>query len=471
MAISSDTWNWAVFPGPRVGGSFGERLVDESTCGGGSGLEEDFLRRVFALGDAASKTTSLRQSPSEGWPLPIGGCGCGGVVSGGDAISSTAGATKARVSGGGGLGLDDDLDDYDFSSIGKLPSGASCGTGGGASMGGSDFPGDSGDPLGGGVSGCGGDDFESIASSGKGAGVGKGKAKGKGKKSGKDGEKGEKGGKDGLREPNPKNLFFAGVADAQEHEIRSYFEKVGEVDRLKILRNTDGTSKGIGFVTFRQEDKAQKALRLHGKHFEGRPLTVRLAHGGNKGEKGQKGQKGEKGGKGDRVERDGGDFGGGVAFDDLAGTDREPSDTTGFKPACAATKRQSKATKTPKINWNELNELLEEVLADLGGPLQPADFDFTAKRFLLELRSRDRADNSERFIEALDMIFEYTGNKKRCSVRKWPAYIFSLLQKFDPNLWAELRKKQRVQAGGGKAGQSTSEKEARGSSDTVVLCR
>ena len=36
-----------------------------------------------------------------------------------------------------------------------------------------------------------------------------------------------------------------------------------------------------GFVTFRTEEQAQKALTLHGRQFEGGSLVVRLAHGKN----------------------------------------------------------------------------------------------------------------------------------------------------------------------------------------------
>merc|ERR1719410_770611 len=115
-------------------------------------------------------------------------------------------------------------------------------------------------------------------------GGGRGKGKGKGK------FKGDKGPRDPMapREPNPKQVFVAQIGDMPEEDIRMFFEETGEVDRLKVLRNPDGSSKGVCFVTFRTEEQAQKALTLHGTMLEGRNLVVRLAHGGNKG--------GEKGG-------------------------------------------------------------------------------------------------------------------------------------------------------------------------------
>merc|ERR1719296_44356 len=140
-----------------------------------------------------------------------------------------------------------------------------------------DFLGSLGGGMGGGFGGGfggGDDDF-------MGGGFGKGKGKGKGKKF--DGK-----GKDPMapREPDPKQIFVANVGDLGEDELRSFFEDVGDVDRLKVLRNPDGGSKGVCFVTFGSVEQAQKALSLHGSCLDGRNLVVRLAHGGNKGEKG-----------------------------------------------------------------------------------------------------------------------------------------------------------------------------------------
>jgi hypothetical protein len=88
-----------------------------------------------------------------------------------------------------------------------------------------------------------------------------------------------------------------------------------------------------------------------------------------------------------------------------------------------------------------MDDLLEEALADAEGPLKASDFDFAARRFLSELRTRDRADGTSRLQEALDMVLKYTASKDRSSVRKWPAYVFTLLQKFDTNLWDEVRER------------------------------
>lgn len=39
--------------------------------------------------------------------------------------------------------------------------------------------------------------------------------------------------------------------------------EAGDVERLKVLKNPDGTTKGVGFVTFRTEEQADSAESWH----------------------------------------------------------------------------------------------------------------------------------------------------------------------------------------------------------------
>merc|ERR1712187_62481 len=121
---------------------------------------------------------------------------------------------------------------------------------------------------------------------------------------------------------------------------------------------------------------------------------------------------------------------------------------------------------------NEMDEILEEELSAADGPVKPSDFDFAARRFLTELRTRDRADGTARFQDAIDMVLKYTCSKDRSSVRKWPAYIFTLLQKFDTGLWEELRerdaeRRQQKGSGGGKGGGGGFERRRWGDDDVT----
>lgn len=370
--------------------------------------------------------------------------------------SESAGTTgiPSKPSNGDGLGSKPKMDSWDDGDDdddlflgggsrggggGRPPGGDLGGLGGGPKKGASDFDfdflggGNDLDMLGSLGGGFGGDDDLF----GGGFGGGKGKGKGKGKK----GDKGGKGEPGAPREADPKQVFVANVGDLAEDDIRGFFEDVGDVERLKVLRNPDGSSKGVCFVTFASVDQAQKALGLHGSPLEGKNLVVRLAHGGNKGEKGDKG-----GGKGGDRGFDGPiDLGGAERFGAAFG---DRGDRGGGKGG-----GKGKSAGNRRNERGEMDELLEDALADSEGPLRVSDFDFAARRFLTELRSRDRTDDTQRFQEAIDMVMKYTSSKDRSSVRKWPAYIFTLLQRFDSGLWEELRERdaerKREKGGGG----------------------
>lgn len=340
--------------------------------------------------------------------------------------------------GGGGLG-----------GGGLRPGGNGSRPGGGGGGGFGSLGDDTGGDIDFGFLGGGGDDMDALF----GGGFGGGKSKGKGKSKDKDKNKDPM----APREPNPKQVFVANVGDMSEDELREFFEKTGDVDRMKVLRNPDGSSKGVCFVTFGTVEQAQEALSLHGSSVEGRSLVVRLAHGGNKGEKGDKG-----GGKGgDRFggdDRGPVDLGGaerfGAAFGDRGDRDRDRGFSGGSGGKGGRGKGEGRVFGR-RNDRNEMDDILEEELSSVDGPVKPADFDFAARRFLAELRSKDRSDGTTRFQEAIDMVLKYTSSKDRSSVRKWPAYIFTLLQKFDPNLWEELRERdaeRRQQKGASKGG-------------------
>jgi len=283
---------------------------------------------------------------------------------------------------------------------------------------------------------------------------GKGKGKGKGKKGDKGG--GGKGDK-GPSEANPKQVFVAGVADMPEDDIRTFFEEVGEVDRLKILRNPDGTSKGVCFVTFRTEDQANRALTMHGTDIGGKNLVVRHANaaGGSGQPKGDSfNSKGEGRGRFDRPrDREDGmmtssrgppDFGASERFSAAFGEEPQHRGHTGNASSTGPGKgggRKGGGGRGPGRDRAEMDDLLEQALAEAPGPVRASDFDFPCRRFLSELRARDRAEGTTRFQDAIDMVSKYTITKDRSAVRKWPAYIFMLLQKFDPTLWDEVRER------------------------------
>jgi len=130
--------------------------------------------------------------------------------------------------------------------------------------------------LGGGI----GADMDFLGGFGESKGGGKDKGKSKGKDDRSKGKGKGKGKGDGQREPDPRQVFVVGVGDASEEEIRMLFESCGNVERVKVLTQPDGSSKGVCFVTMQSADHALEALRLTGEDFNGRRLNVRPAVGG-----------------------------------------------------------------------------------------------------------------------------------------------------------------------------------------------
>jgi RNA recognition motif-containing protein len=276
----------------------------------------------------------------------------------------------------------------------------------------------------------------------------------RGKSDGKGGEKGDP------NVPDPRQVFVAGIGSSYEDEIKAHFTEAGDVDRIKVLRTPEGDSRDVCFITFRSEDQAQKALGLHGSSFGGRNLPVRIANGKKGGEKGSGGKGVAPGSpshgplgsphhapeEGASLPSLGGSLGGSSRFDALGGSqDRLPEDIGGLPPprSKGAGKSGGRGTGKGKTEWiAELDAELEEKLATQDvGPVKITDFDFTAKRFLSELRGRDRLDGTSRFKSALSFVFEYTNGKDRSAVKKWTAYVFTLLQKYDPDFADDFRKR------------------------------
>jgi len=109
---------------------------------------------------------------------------------------------------------------------------------------------------------------------------------------------------------------------------------------------------------------------------------------------------------------------------------------------------------------DDVNSEVDALLAIEGGGLQRSDFDFRVRRFLQELH---KAGGRVKVRDALAMVQEYTQHKSREAVKNWPAYLLTLMKKFEPDLAAEghggRAEKGRGKGGGGQ--KSTGAKEAR----------
>jgi RNA recognition motif-containing protein len=115
------------------------------------------------------------------------------------------------------------------------------------------------------------------------------------------------------------NIFIGSLPfSIKETELRSYFEKYGEVTSVKIITDKySGKSKGFGFIEMPDEDNAKEAIEeLNDSEIGGRKVVVNKAEekkdnnrrsnfrGGNKPHGGGGYQRGGGGGYGRRNDDD-----------------------------------------------------------------------------------------------------------------------------------------------------------------------
>lgn len=139
----------------------------------------------------------------------------------------------------------------------------------------------------------------------------------------------------------------------------------------------------------------------------------------------------------------------------------------GKKTSSVATQRQEKV-ESPVVadadcdkggvGESARDETKVEVLAEIdalctdSATLQTTDFDFRVRRYLLSIRT---SGGRSKVRDALAMIQTFTQQKSRDSVKNWPAYLLTLLKRFEPDPFTKGGK------GDGKSGadQSASEPE------------
>lgn len=77
-----------------------------------------------------------------------------------------------------------------------------------------------------------------------------------------------------------KNKIFVGGLpwSINNDTLKELFSPYGEITEAVVITDRDtGRSKGFGFVTFKDEASAQKALEMGGKEVEGRSIIVNMA--------------------------------------------------------------------------------------------------------------------------------------------------------------------------------------------------
>ncbi|KAJ3677294.1 hypothetical protein LUZ60_003018 [Juncus effusus] len=75
------------------------------------------------------------------------------------------------------------------------------------------------------------------------------------------------------------NLYLKNLEDTiTDEKLREIFAEYGTITSCKIMRDTNGISKGSGFVAFSTPEEASKALsEMNGKLISGKPLYVAIA--------------------------------------------------------------------------------------------------------------------------------------------------------------------------------------------------
>jgi RNA recognition motif-containing protein len=78
----------------------------------------------------------------------------------------------------------------------------------------------------------------------------------------------------------PKKLFVGSLSwNINDQGLREAFEPFGEITEATVITDRDsGRSRGFGFVTFVDEEAADKAISaLDGTELDGRPVKVNVA--------------------------------------------------------------------------------------------------------------------------------------------------------------------------------------------------
>lgn len=78
----------------------------------------------------------------------------------------------------------------------------------------------------------------------------------------------------------PKKLFVGSLSwNTTDAGLHDAFAQFGDVSEAKVITDRDtGRSRGFGFVTFNDEEAADRAMSaLNGQELDGRPIVVNEA--------------------------------------------------------------------------------------------------------------------------------------------------------------------------------------------------
>lgn len=83
--------------------------------------------------------------------------------------------------------------------------------------------------------------------------------------------------------PSFNEIYIGNLSwNADEEDLRLLFQPYGRIVRVRILREQDGRSRGVGFVEFEESEAVGNAVSLNGNEYMGR--TLRVSRAGELGE-------------------------------------------------------------------------------------------------------------------------------------------------------------------------------------------
>lgn len=70
-----------------------------------------------------------------------------------------------------------------------------------------------------------------------------------------------------------RTLFLGDLSSfCTEEDVWNFFQAIGEIEKIRVMRGKELKPLGYGFVTFASRDAAVRGLALDGSVFLGRPV-------------------------------------------------------------------------------------------------------------------------------------------------------------------------------------------------------
>merc|ERR1711988_1101643 len=86
-----------------------------------------------------------------------------------------------------------------------------------------------------------------------------------------------------------------GPESASEASLKELFGDCGEIERLRLPLNEESKPKGIAFITFKDKDSCDKAVKMTDTEVDGSSLRVKMSGEGKDGKGKGKDGKGKSG--------------------------------------------------------------------------------------------------------------------------------------------------------------------------------